>query len=862
MPNTKDTKDKKQIKGADISENKNPLKAVKALPLVPLRDLIIFPNMMVQLFVSREKSIAALEEAVKTSSEIILVTQKDATSNNIALDNIYSSGVVASLVQLLRMPDGIVKVLVEGKKRGIISNINDGSDFLTADFEEKKEFSSNEKELDALCRAAKTAFEAYARLHKQVSPASLMRVSSIEDPAKLSDVIAGQVNLKLDFKQELLSLFDINKRLEYLIERVQGEIDVLEAEKRIRARVKNQVKKSQKEYYLNEQMQAIQKELSDGDDSVSEIEELEQKLTTKKMSKEAHKKVTKELKRLKSMSPMSAESGVIRAYVDWMLDLPWENYAEESIDIHAAQTILDYDHWGLEKVKERIIEHLSTQYLTKTMNGPILCLVGPPGVGKTSLAQSIAKALNRPFARISLGGVRDEAEIRGHRRTYVGAMPGKIIQTLKKCEYNNPLILLDEIDKMATDFRGDPSAALLEVLDPAQNHTFSDHYLEVEYDLSKVMFLATANSLHTMNRPLLDRLEILSLDGYIEKEKFHIAKEYLTPKQLKRSGLEDRKVSLSDAALKDLIHYYTREAGVRNLERVISKTFRKLAKEIVADEFKTKAKVKTTTKTTTKTEAKTRNKSVTAATKKAAKIKQTSYNITAKKLVELLGDHVYKSNTIEKQNEIGLTNGMAYTTVGGDLLPIEVSSVPGSGKFIITGQLGDVMKESCTAAMSYVRSRGPLFGLDKEVYATTDVHIHVPEGAIPKDGPSAGLAITTSIVSALLKIPVLKTVAMTGEVTLRGRALPIGGLREKVLAAHRGGIKIIIIPKENQKDLKDIPKEIIDTLQVVLVDHVDQALVKALAIKSPKEVFKQDKVKEHIGLRAQHVGFIEKNIPQ
>lgn len=851
---------KKQAEGVTTKEKKKPLKAVSALPLVPLRDLIIFPNMMVQLFVSREKSIAALEEAIKTSSEIILVTQKDATSNSIVLNNIYSSGVVASLVQLLRMPDGIVKVLVEGKKRVIISNIHNGNEFLTADFIEKKEFSNNEKELDALCRAAKTAFEAYARLHKQVSPASLMRVSSIDDPAKLSDVIAGQVNLKLDFKQELLSLFDINKRLEYLIERVQGEIDVLEAEKRIRARVKNQVKKSQKEYYLNEQMQAIQKELGDGDDSASEIEELEQKLETKKMSKEAHKKVAKELKRLKSMSPMSAESGVIRAYVDWMLDLPWNNYIKESIDIKAAQKILDRDHWGLEKVKERVIEHLSIQYLTKTMNGPILCLVGPPGVGKTSLAESIAKALNRPFARISLGGVRDEAEIRGHRRTYVGAMPGKIIQTLKKCEYNNPLILLDEIDKMATDFRGDPSAALLEVLDPSQNHTFSDHYLEVEYDLSKVMFLTTANSLHTMNRPLLDRLEILSLDGYIEKEKFHIGKQYLAPKQLKKSGLEDRKVSLSDAALKDLIHYYTREAGVRNLERVIAKTFRKLAKEIVADEFKANPKAKLTANSTAN--LKTKNKSLTAAAKKSANIKKPSYHVTSKKLVELLGSHIYKANTIEKQNEIGLTNGMAYTTVGGDLLPIEVSSVPGSGKFIITGQLGDVMKESCTAAMSYVRSRGPLFGLDKEVYANTDVHIHVPEGAIPKDGPSAGLAITTSIVSSLLKIPVLKTVAMTGEITLRGRALPIGGLREKVLAAHRGGIKIIIIPKENQKDLKDIPKEVIDSLQVVLVDHVDQVLVKALAIKNPKEVFKQNKIKEHIGLRAQHVGYIEQNIPQ
>ncbi|MBE8221227.1 MAG: endopeptidase La [Bdellovibrionales bacterium] len=847
---------KKKDDGVEENIKKQPVKITKALPLVPLRDLIIFPNMMVQLFVSREKSIAALEEAVKTSSEIILVTQKDATSNNISLNNIYSSGVMASLVQLLRMPDGIVKVLVEGKKRGVISNINDGNEFFTADFLEKKEFSSNEKELDALSRAAKTAFEAYARLHKQVSPASLMRVSSIEDPAKLSDVIAGQVNLKLDFKQELLSLFDINKRLEYLIERVQGEIDVLEAEKRIRARVKNQVKKSQKEYYLNEQMQAIQKELSDGDDSASEIEELEQKLAAKKMSKEAHKKVTKELKRLKSMSPMSAESGVIRSYVDWMLDLPWDNYIKESIDIKAAQKILDRDHWGLEKVKERIIEHLSIQYLTKTMNGPILCLVGPPGVGKTSLAESIAKSLNRPFARISLGGVRDEAEIRGHRRTYVGAMPGKIIQTLKKCEYNNPLILLDEIDKMATDFRGDPSSALLEVLDPSQNHTFSDHYLEVEYDLSKVMFLATANSLHTMNRPLLDRLEILSLDGYIEKEKFNIGKQYLAPKQLKKSGLEDRKVNLSDAALKDLIHYYTREAGVRNLERVIAKTFRKLAKEIVSDEFKLKPAA------SEKPKPKTRNKTATAAAKKSAKLKQPSYNITSKKLVDLLGDHIYKSNTIEKQNEIGLTNGMAYTTVGGDLLPIEVSSVPGNGKFIITGQLGDVMKESCTAAMSYVRSRGPLFGLDKEVYANTDIHIHVPEGAIPKDGPSAGLAITTSIVSSLLKIPVLKTVAMTGEVTLRGRALPIGGLREKVLAAHRGGIKIIIIPKENQKDLKDIPKEVIKGLQVVLVDHVDQVLVKALAIKNPKEVFKQDKIKEHIGLRAQHVGYIENSKAQ
>jgi ATP-dependent Lon protease len=787
----------------------------KALPLLPLRDLIIFPHMMMPLFVGREKSINALEEAMTKQIDIVFAAQKDAKTNNPEPGDIYDVGTVATIIQLLRLPDGTVKVLVEGKKRVKLKEFKETENFFVVDVEEIPEITKNEKEARALMRSVKATFETYVKLNKRIPPEILMRVSTIDDIGELSDIIVAQLNLKLEDKQKLLEISDPGIRLEELLNMMTGEIEILEVEKKIRNRVKKQMEKSQKEYYLNEQMQAIQKELGDKDDYQAELAELEERAAKMNWSEDAAERVKKEIKKLKMMSPMSAEATVVRNYIDWMLELPWFDYAEENKDIANAEAVLDADHWGLEKVKERILEHLSVQVLTDKLKGPILCLVGPPGVGKTSLARSVASALNRPFSRISLGGVRDEAEIRGHRRTYVGAMPGKIIQSLRKVDQGNPLILLDEIDKMSMDFRGDPSSALLEVLDPEQNSTFADHYLEVEYDLSPVMFLTTANSLHPIPRPLLDRMEVIQLEGYIESEKFNIAKNYLIPKQIKQHGLDDYKVSFTDAAVREVIRSYTKEAGVRNLERQFATLCRKQAKDIVTEQTKASEKAKV-------------SKSKTGAKKPTSK----KHTINPKKVQEYLGSSKYKFGKIDGGDEIGLTNGLAWTEVGGDLLVIEVSVVPGKGKFTVTGQLGDVMKESCAAAMSYVRSRGPLFGFDKEMYANIDVHIHVPEGAIPKDGPSAGLAITTSIVSAITKIPVKKTVAMTGEVTLRGRALGIGGLKEKTLAAHRAGIKTVICPKENEKDLKDIPKEVLKDLKVILVDHVDQVLVNALDVKN------------------------------
>lgn len=801
------------------------------LPLLPLRDLIIFPHMMMPLFVGREKSINALEDAMNKQTDIVLAAQKDAKTNSPEPSDVYEVGTIGTIIQLLRLPDGTVKVLVEGKKRVKIKKFTQTENFFTVDVEEIPEIIANEKEARALVRSVKSTFETYVKLNKRIPPEILMRVSTIEEISELADIIVAQLNLKLEDKQRILEISDPGIRLEELLNMMTGEIEILEVEKKIRNRVKKQMERSQKEYYLNEQMQAIQKELGDKDDYQAEITELEERAAKMNWSKEAGERVKKEIKKLKMMSPMSAEATVVRNYIDWMLDLPWYNYANENRDIENAEAVLDADHWGLEKVKDRIIEHLSVQVLTDQLKGPILCLVGPPGVGKTSLAKSVARALNRPFARISLGGVRDEAEIRGHRRTYVGAMPGKIIQALRKCEEGNPLILLDEIDKMSMDFRGDPSSALLEVLDPEQNGTFSDHYLEVEYDLSQVLFFTTANSLHPIPRPLLDRMEVISLEGYIESEKYNIAKNYLIPKQVEMHGLKDKKVTFTDAAVKEVIRSYTKEAGVRNLERQFATLCRKQAKEIVKEMAKEKAK-----------SGKSKSKAV---------VKK--HSITPKKVQEFLGPARFKFGKIEGGNELGLTNGLAWTEVGGDLLVIEVSVVPGKGKFTVTGQLGDVMKESCAAAMSYVRSRGPLFGFDKELYANIDVHIHVPEGAIPKDGPSAGIAITTSIVSAITKIPVKKTVAMTGEVTLRGRVLGIGGLKEKTLAAHRAGIKVVICPKENEKDLKDIPKEVLKDLKVILVDHVDQVLVNALDIKNAKELFKA-RGEKGMGLRAQYTG--------
>ncbi len=814
--------------------------SVQQLPLLPLRDLIIFPHMMMPLFVGRDKSINALEEAMSKQTDIVLAAQKDAKTNNPEPKDIYQVGTIATIIQLLRIPDGTVKVLVEGKRRVRIKNFVNNDNFFQVQCEEIPEEAESPVEAAALVRSVKTTFETYVKLNKRIPPEILMRVSTIENPGELADIIVAQLNLKLEDKQKVLEINDPSKRLEHLLNLMTGEIEILEVEKKIRTRVKKQMERSQKEYYLNEQMQAIQKELGEKDDYQAELQDLEVKTKAKKMSQEAKDKVMKEIKKLKMMSPMSAEATVVRNYIDWVLSLPWADYTEEKHDVKNAQKILDDDHWGLEKVKERILEYLAVLSISKNMKGPILCLVGPPGVGKTSLARSIAESLNRPFARISLGGVRDEAEIRGHRKTYVGAMPGKILQALRKVDKGNPLVLLDEIDKMANDFRGDPAAAMLEVLDPEQNSAFQDHYLELEYDLSKVMFIATANSLHTVPRPLLDRMEIISLEGYIEQEKFHIAKNYLVPKQIENHGLKEYKVSIPEKTIRDVIRYYTKEAGVRSLERQFANVCRKVAKDIVMSQAM--ADMKDTGKKTSK-----------KAAAKAGAGKTVPYVVTPQKLVELLGPHKYKFGKIEEQNEIGLTNGMAWTEVGGDLLAVEASVVPGKGKFTITGQLGDVMKESCSAAMSYVRSRGPLFGLDKDYFSNIDVHIHLPEGAVPKDGPSAGIALTTSIVSAITKIPVKRTVAMTGEISLRGRVLAIGGLKEKILAAHRGGIKMIICPKENEKDLKDIPKEVMKELKVILVDHVDQVLINALDIKNPKELFKIQKETDY-GIKAQYTG--------
>lgn len=833
------------------------LKNNNTLPLLPLRDLIIFPHMMIPLFVGREKSINALEDAMNKQTDIVLAAQRDAKTNNPETKDIYSVGTVGTIIQLLRLPDGTVKVLVEGKRRVRIKDFIPNENFFLVSIEEIEEDVTNMVEASALIRSVNSTFETYVKLNKRIPPEILMRISSIEKPSELADIIVAQLNLKLEDKQKVLEILSPAKRLEHLLNLMTGEIEILEVEKKIRSRVKKQMERSQKEYYLNEQMQAIQKELGEKDDYQLEIQELEVKTSKKKMSEEARQKLFKEIKKLKMMSPMSAEATVVRNYIDWVLSLPWQDYSEEKHDIRNAEKILDEDHWGLERVKERIIEYLAVLKISKDLKGPILCLVGPPGVGKTSLARSIARSLNKNFARISLGGVRDEAEIRGHRKTYVGAMPGKILQALRKVDKGNPLLLLDEIDKMASDFRGDPSSAMLEVLDPEQNSTFQDHYLELEYDLSKVMFIATANNLHTIPRPLLDRMEVIQLEGYIEGEKFHIAKNYLVPKQLEMHGLLERKVTIQDKAITDIIRYYTREAGVRNLERQVANVCRKVARDIVKAEADVEAEmakaleVAKTAKGAKKAKAKKATKAATSS--KATLNTKISYVVTPKKLVELLGPHKYKFGKTEEENEIGLTNGMAWTEVGGDLLPVEASVVPGRGKFTITGQLGDVMKESCTAAMSYVRSRGPLFGFDKDFFQNIDVHIHLPEGAVPKDGPSAGIALTTSIVSAITKIPVKRTVAMTGEVSLRGRVWPIGGLKEKVLAAHRGGVKTIICPKENEKDLKDIPKEVLKELKVILVDHVDQVLVNALDVKNAKEIFKNLKERE-LGLKAQFSG--------
>ena len=792
-----------------MAGNKKEKKPTMKLPLLPLRDLVIFPYMMIPIFIGREKSINALESTISNKTDIVLASQKDAKVNDPQPDQIYKVGTLASVVQHLRLPDGTVKTILEGRQRVLIKEYVETGECLIVEAEKLEETDYDSTEAEALLRTVYTSVENYIKLNKQIPSEVMAKISSIENCGELSDVIASQLNLRFEDKQKILELTDPIKRLKEVFRLITKEIQVLKVERKIRTRVKEQMEKSQKEYYLNEQLQAIQKELGDKDDFHKEVKTLEEKAEKKKWTKEAKEKFKREASKLKMMSPMSAEATVVRNYLDWLLDLPWNDFTAEKNNLKKAKDILDEDHWGLKEVKERILEHLAVRRLTKDTKGPVICFVGPPGVGKTSLGQSIAKCLNRPFSRISLGGVQDEAELRGHRRTYVGAMPGKIVQTLKKAKKGNPVIVLDEIDKMGgVNFRGDPSSALLEILDPEQNHTFQDNYLELDYDLSNVLFICTANSLHTLRGPLLDRMEVISIEGYIEDEKINICKTKLVPRQIDRHGLSDYKVEFTDNALKEVIGYYTKEAGVRQLERNIGKICRKLAKEVVSNQEK-----------------------------KTKKLKSIKID-TTKQLEDYLGPRVYRFGQLEESNLIGITNGLAWTEVGGDTLVVESTVVPGTGKFTLTGQLGDVMKESCSAALSYVRSRSVLFGIEDKFFKENDFHIHVPEGAIPKDGPSAGVAITTSLVSAILRIPVKSTVAMTGEITLRGRVLPIGGLKEKILAAHRAKITKVLIPKENEKDLKKIPKKVLKDVKIVPVDNVDKVLSEALEIKSSSELFK------------------------
>lgn len=773
---------------------------VETLPLLPLRDVVIFPYMVAPLFVGREKSIRALEEAMKKNKEIFLVAQKDAKTNDPTEKDIHDIGTIGTIVQMLRLPDGTVKVLVEGKSRACVRNYLPNKNYIMVEVEKIPERDDTGVETEALVRTVVTAFENYVKFNKKIPSEVLVTVSSIEDTGRLSDTISSHLSFKLEDKQEILETINPAKRLEKLYEKIQSEVEIMQIEKKIRGRVKKQMEKAQKEYYLTEQMRAIQKELGEKDDLKSEIQEFEDKLKKKKMSKEAEQKVKKEIKKLKQMSPMSAEATVGRNYIDWLLSIPWKDEkTDDRIDIDKAHNILEEDHFGLEKPKERILEYLAVQALTKKIKGPILCFVGPPGVGKTSLAKSIARSMGRKFVRVSLGGVRDEAEIRGHRRTYIGALPGKIIQGVKKAGTNNPVFLLDEIDKLGMDFRGDPASALLEALDPEQNAFFNDHYLEVDYDLSNVMFITTANVLHTIPWALQDRMEIIRISGYTEDEKLEIAKKFLVPKQREVHGLKKENLKISDNTILDVIRYYTREAGVRTLEREIANLCRKAARDVVKkgpDHI-----VKLT----------------------PAVIKKENY----------LGIPRFKHGEIEEKDHIGMSTGLAWTEVGGELLTIEVSIVPGKGNFTVTGKLGEVMQESTQAAMSYVRSRAEKLGLERGFHQKVDIHIHVPEGATPKDGPSAGIAISTAIVSALIRKPVKHDIAMTGEITLRGRVLPIGGLKEKILAAHRGKVKTIIIPQDNEKDLKEIRESILKDITIKIVEHMDEVLEAAIVSDVP-----------------------------
>lgn len=759
------------------------------IPLLPLRDVVVFPHMIVPLFVGREKSIAALESAMKDEKSIFMVAQKNAKKDDPSQEDIYLVGTIGIIIQLLRLPDGTVKVLVEGKMRGAIKEYLKNDDYFLIKVREIEDVDDqNDVKKQALMRSIKESFELYLKLSKKVHVEMMGTIAAIEDGSKLADVVVTHLNVKLVDKQKIMEIFNVGERLESIYSMMLSEIEILQVEEKIKRRVKKQMEKTQKDYYLNEQMRAIQKEMGEKDDFCNEIAEIEKRLKQKKLSEEATKKVRQEIKKLQMMAPMSAEATVVRNYIDWLIDMPWADKTENKFTLRESENILEEDHYGLKKVKERIIEYLAVQLLAKKNKGPILCLVGPPGVGKTSIAKSVARATNRKFVRISLGGVRDEAEIRGHRRTYIGAMPGKIIQSLKKAGSNNPVFCLDEVDKLSSDFRGDPSSALLEVLDPEQNIAFNDNYLDVDYDLSDVMFITTANVLQTIPAPLQDRMEVIRIAGYTELEKLQITKKFLVAKQMEANGLLPENIEFSRRALLRIIQQYTREAGVRNLEREIASVCRKVAKEIVNNGNKKKL------------------------------------IISSKSIPKYLGVPKYRHGEIEGKSEIGLTIGLAWTEVGGELLVIEASIMEGTGKMVMTGKLGDVMQESVQAALTYIRARAEQFGLPKNFYNKIDIHVHVPEGAIPKDGPSAGIAMATSIASALMKKKVRSDMAMTGEITLRGRVLPIGGLKEKILAAHRGNIKMVIIPKDNEKDLAEVPQNVQNALKIVFVDHIDEVL--------------------------------------
>jgi len=772
------------------------------LPVLPLRDVVVFPHMVIPLFVGRKKSIKALERAMEGGKQIMLVAQKSASDDDPATKDIHRIGTLANILQLLKLPDGTVKVLVEGERRALIKEFDETTEYFAAEIALVEPVPLDDREGEALTRSVLTEFDQYVKLNMKIPPEILTSLAGIDDPGRLADTITAHLSLKIEDKQQILEMASVRARLEHILGVMESEIDLLQVEKRIRGRVKRQMEKSQREYYLNEQMKAIQKELGEMEDAPNEAEELAKKIKAAGMSKEARQKAEAELNKLKMMSPMAAEATVVRNYIDWLVNVPWKKKSKIRKDLVAAEKVLDEDHYGLDKVKERILEYLAVQQRVNKLKGPILCLVGPPGVGKTSLGQSIARATNRKFIRMSLGGVRDEAEIRGHRRTYIGSLPGKIIQNMAKAKTRNPLFMLDEVDKMAMDFRGDPASALLEVLDPEQNHAFGDHYLEVDYDLSDVMFLATSNSLN-IPAPLLDRMEVIRLSGYTEDEKVNIALRYLVNKQRENNGLKESEISIAESAVRDIIRYYTREAGVRNLEREIAKICRKVARELLVSPKDKRA------------------------------------TITSKNLDKYLGVRRFRYGVAEQTNQVGQLTGLAWTEVGGELLTIEAVVLPGKGKLTITGSVRDVMQESIQAAMSVVRSRAVSLGIHPNFYQKQDIHVHVPEGATPKDGPSAGIGMCTAMVSALTGIPIRADVAMTGEITLRGEVLPIGGLKEKLLAAHRGGIKIVVIPEENRKDLVEIPKNIRENLDIRALRWIDQVLEVALE-RRPEPLSEED----------------------